>query len=140
MKTIIETKTKKVPFIKMAWMVVLGIGLFLLGGCATGYAMAMRSEHNETGKYCELYNWIDEYPSCFPATKMATMVEVPTWIVRSVYDDVGWTTPVMFPLGLVFTVADIGISLCTDIVMLPYDLYKVITEEEKKTKKGGEEQ
>lgn len=116
------------------WWLVMGLMLVLLTvGCASGYAGTLRAEHASTGRVVGVYKGQEEYPTVYPASRIALGVEVPTWVYVEL-EDIGIHTPFMWPIGTTCTIADIGISFCTDTVMLPYDIMQIDIEARKKEK------
>lgn len=96
--------------------------VFLLSGCATGYATIIRDEYNEQGYVRGVYYGEEEYPAVFPATKIATMIEVPRWWgIGSIEKNF-----VIWPIGATFALLDVPVSILTDVAMLPYDTVNII--------------
>ena len=102
--------------------ILLLVIVFLVSGCSTCYVAALRYEYNERGYVDGVYYGRDEYPTVFPATRIAAAVEIPHWwssgrvgIARN-YQLMFW------PFGAALSLADVPISMVTDTCMLPYDL------------------
>ena len=116
----------------IALAAVILVVVFLICGCSTCYVSILRSEYHEDGKALGIYNGYDEYPSLYPATKVTTTIEIPSWwwpskmrIVRSY--QIG-----LWPVGVVFSLVDLPVSIATDTFMFPYDLTNTIKNDEKK--------
>lgn len=99
--------------------------VLLLSGCATCYVAVLRSEYSEKGYVDGAYRGRDEYPDLYPATKIATTVEVPSWWWPSNIRIARNYQLLLWPLGAVMSVVDVPISIVSDTCMLPYDMVKV---------------
>lgn len=105
--------------------VLAGVCATLLSGCASLYMAEMRGDYNDDGKTVGLYGIADRYPSVYCATKIAVLVEIPTWWWPGDMELVRKYQVWLWPFGAVLSIADVPMSLVSDTVMLPYDLYKV---------------
>lgn len=123
--------SQKLNLLKHLCMVFLFIGgmIFLSCGCATLYVADSRSEYNDQGNVIGIFAGDREYPRVYPATYIATMVEIPTWWSPRHLQLERKYQLYLWPLGAPLSVVDVGISLTTDTIMLPYDAYKVLTKQ-----------
>lgn len=116
-----------------AAVVLIFVLVFLLSGCSTCYVALLRHEFNEKGYVDGVYYGKSEYPVAYPATRIATFVEVPGWWWPSHHRIARGYQLIFWPIGAVLSLADIPISLVSDTCMLPYDLVKTY-----RTEKGVE--
>ena len=99
--------------------------LFFACGCATAYVSKLRCEYADDGRVDGVFFGELEYPCIFPATRIATTVEIPTWWCPSetrvgrLYE--AWLWPIGAPLSLV----DVVCSIVSDAIILPYDYCNV---------------
>lgn len=95
--------------------------LTLISGCATAYVSHLRSEFLEDGASYGIYYGDEEYPCIYPATRIAMLIEVPTWWWWS-NTSLGRDYEIwLWPLGAPLSIVDVGVSMVTDTIMLPYD-------------------
>ena len=95
-----------------------------LGGCATLYVAGMRSDYDGERRVTGIYGGKDVYPSCYHATWVAASEEMPGWWCPSDYEWGREYQAALWPLGAVFSIVDVGVSVVTDTVMLPLDAYR----------------
>ena len=106
--------------------------MFLCQGCSTTYAMDTRKEWRETGTNVPLYGFADSYPSVYPATLINTTVSIPLWFWP--FDTDGFELEYLlclWPVGAALTLIDLPISIVSDTIMLPHDVYHVVKGEQK---------
>lgn len=120
---------KRVLYITLIGMLVSA------GGCATSYVAHLRHEYSHEGKSYGVYYGDEEYPCLYPATRIAVLVEVPTWWWFSKTDIGRGYEAWLWPLGAPISIVDVFVSVLSDTVMLPYD-YKV-SEDNKANKEKG---
>lgn len=101
-----------------------------LCGCSTCYVASLRSEFNDSGHCIGLYYGINEYPSVFLSTRVSLCIEIPAWWWPSNTRIGREYQLALWPIGAILSVADLPISVLTDTIMLPYDLWKVYRVEE----------
>lgn len=105
--------------------VLILVVVFLLSGCSTCYVALLRHEFNEKGYVDGIYYGKSEYPVVYPATRIASMVEVPSWWEPS---DIRFARDfqlLFWPFGAVMSLVDVPLSIVSDTCMLPYDIVKV---------------
>ena len=101
--------------------IVIGIICLLVGGCATGYIAGLRHEFAKDGVAKGVYFDEKEYPSVYPATRIAVFVEIPTWWwPRKTELEKGYASW-LWPIGAPLSIVDVVCSIVSDTVMLPYD-------------------
>lgn len=105
---------------RIVLVVIIGAVLLMIG-CSTAYVSLLRSEFSKEGTSNGVYYGTNEYPCVYPATRISMFIEVPTWwCVSSTSlgrDYKKWLWPIGAPLSIV----DVGVSIVTDTIMLPYD-------------------
>lgn len=113
--------------------VILSAGT--LGGCSTVYVAHLRQEYNEKGRAYGIYYGEDEYPRAYPATRLSTTVVIPSMI--PCWDGMLSSARFWFgPINIPLSIADFAVSVVSDTVMFPYDIYKACNREEDKMEKG----
>lgn len=110
---------------------LLAIGSLMIGGCSSIYMAKVRDEWSET-KTCAGWYADDEYPSVYGATKVAICEELCTWWNINSYYVGNLSFFYLYPLGMIGSLCDIPISIVTDTVMLPYDIYMITSKPEEK--------
>jgi uncharacterized protein YceK len=106
------------------------LALLICGGCATGYVHNKRTEWNSTHRNTSVYGDFDRYPAVYRATCIAAAVEIPTWWWPPKHDYTGSYHYVFCIFGMPLSLIDLPISVVTDTLMFPYDLYKTLTKED----------
>jgi len=101
----------------------ISIFLMLSCGCATGYVASLRSEYADEGIAHGVYYGKDEYPCVYPATRIAVLVEVPTWWYPSNTEIGKGYEAWLWPIGAPLSIVDVVCSIATDTIMLPYDYH-----------------
>ena len=109
--------------------VIILILVFLFSGCSTCYVSLLRHEYNENGVVEGVYHGTEEYPTVFPATRIAAGVEVPVWWWPSDMKLGRDYQRMLWPFGALLSLVDVPISLLSDLVMLPYDILKTTAKE-----------
>ena len=104
--------------------IVIAIMMVLCEGCATCYVAHLRKEYRESGVSEGVYYGRKEYPSSYPATRIALLVEVPTWWWPSETEIGRGYEAWLWPIGAPMSLVDVLCSVVSDTVMLPYDFIK----------------